>query len=861
MASVAIRLGTSGKAQVRADLDEIATSGDAAAKRHARAWLNAANDVETALQRQERAMKKLEMVAPGLNPTKLDQFAGVRDDVGKSAQSSASVFSAAYDQMEARAEALLRRIDPVRDAQARFNATIGEARGLVAAGVMSLDGYADVLRAERAALDEVTRAHSRAGTATSQTGRAFAAASPQIQDFFVQVGLGANPMQAFAVQGGQVAGQLMHLENRAGAVARFMMGPWGLAFQFALMAAAPLVAKLWEETEASKKAREAKEEHRKAVLALADAQGKALQTAERRQALDVAQISIDLQAALATRQRAQAQLEQARAGLLALNQPGLNGERGIGVARREAQGQIDRLTAELANNSSEIARLQKGFDQGFARMIGQRAEADSTPEGAIRRRYDRQIAEAMDTLSGVANAPRLNAKLEELYAARDRELKAIEKSTQARDRDTLTSASVAKLLREELPGVRITSTTGDKHVKNSYHYRNQAVDFVPAGGMSSMTKADVRRIFESRGIEIVELLGPGDKNHSNHFHVAWTKGKLALDAFTDAAKRAQAERKVFEDGARDTSQLLDRFIGGMAGPDIGGFDPANVVQEMDRRRDAKQAIVDSASGIINEQREQVTLLERELQLVGANDNYREAELGKLRLILELNRLNVDLESDRGREILSNAEKLDEMTTRLRRQGRIWDEIRNTGDQIIDRLFDPQSPETWGERMKGVLGDIRNELLKLALINPLKNWLYGDDNPTIGGVLGKLFGVAKGLAPGGAAAPTHSKAIPNAVGTEYFSGGAALVGEFGPEIVSMPRGSRVTTAGETRRLFAGNDNGSASFHFDLRGAVMTEDLLAQMNAIGNGAAMRGAAGGAQLAQSQRSRAVRRRLPGQ
>ncbi|MBM3929145.1 MAG: hypothetical protein FJ335_11930, partial [Sphingomonadales bacterium] len=172
MASVAIRLGTAGKAQVRADLDEIAASGDAAAKRHARAWLNAANDVETALQRQERAMKKLDMVAPGLNPTKLDQFAGVRDDVGKSAQASASAFSAAYAQMEARAEALLRRIDPVRDAQARFNTTVGEARGLVAAGVMSIDDYVQVLRTEQAALDGVTRAQGRAGAATAQTSRA-----------------------------------------------------------------------------------------------------------------------------------------------------------------------------------------------------------------------------------------------------------------------------------------------------------------------------------------------------------------------------------------------------------------------------------------------------------------------------------------------------------------------------------------------------------------------------------------------------------------------------------------------------------------------------------------------------------------
>lgn len=60
---------------------------------------------------------------------------------------------------------------------------------------------------------------------------------------------------------------------------------------------------------------------------------------------------------------------------------------------------------------------------------------------------------------------------------------------------------------------------------------------------------------------------------------------------------------------------------------------------------------------------------------------------------------------------------------------------------------------------------------------------------------------------------------------------------------------------------GNDNGSRrALSFDLRGAVMTSDLLAQMNAMADGAALRGAAGGSAMAQSGVAKRARRRIPG-
>lgn len=60
---------------------------------------------------------------------------------------------------------------------------------------------------------------------------------------------------------------------------------------------------------------------------------------------------------------------------------------------------------------------------------------------------------------------------------------------------------------------------------------------------------------------------------------------------------------------------------------------------------------------------------------------------------------------------------------------------------------------------------------------------------VGGVAGDVGGFIGGIVPG------------NAEGTTYWQGGLTLVGERGPELVSLPRASQVVPAAPTRRLLA------------------------------------------------------------
>ncbi len=120
----------------------------------------------------------------------------------------------------------------------------------------------------------------------------------------------------------------------------------------------------------------------------------------------------------------------------------------------------------------------------------------------------------------------------------------------------------------------------------------------------------------------------------------------------------------------------------------------------------------------------------------------------------------------------------------------------------------------------------------------------------GGLIGSLASLFTGKPKVGA----------NAAGTEYWGGGISLVGENGPELVSMARGSRVTPAAETRRMLAANENsrGGHTVIINANDAVLADTVrewVAQGIDIG---AARGAVGGSEMAGRNISLAQSRAL---
>ncbi|MBB5697006.1 hypothetical protein [Sphingomonas yantingensis] len=261
----------------------------------------------------------------------------------------------------------------------------------------------------------------------------------------------------------------------------------------------------------------------------------------------------------------------------------------------------------------------------------------------------------------------------------------------------------------------------------------------------------------------------------------------------------------------------------------------------------------------------MTLLTRERALVAANDNARELELEKLRIALDLRRRFPDMATADLDAILQTVEGQAQLNDEIRRTAAALDEARQFGMDFVETVLSPQTWEDWGEGGKRILSMLKTEFLKLALLNPIRNLLNGNsDAPTLGSIFSNIAKVIGGVSGGPSTPMARSGEIRNmlglASGTEYWSGGAALVGEHGPEIASLPTGTRVTSAAATRRMM--NESASKvqvevvpNELFDVRVRTIAAPMAQEAAAIG---AARGAAGGAEMATNNASMRSARRL---
>lgn len=141
-----------------------------------------------------------------------------------------------------------------------FSAGVNEARGKAEAlgGAMdATSARADVLgRQMGAAGGSATRFAREMGTAHAASGAARAGMlqlSQQLGDVSTMFALGARPSQIFASQIGQVVGAVQLMTGGTSRLAAFLGGPWGMALTTATVVLAPLVGKLFDTSAAMEK--------------------------------------------------------------------------------------------------------------------------------------------------------------------------------------------------------------------------------------------------------------------------------------------------------------------------------------------------------------------------------------------------------------------------------------------------------------------------------------------------------------------------------------------------------------------------------------------------------------------------------
>jgi hypothetical protein len=122
-----------------------------------------------------------------------------------------------------------------------------------------------------------------------------------------------------------------------------------------------------------------------------------------------------------------------------------------------------------------------------------------------------------------------------------------------------------------------------------------------------------------------------------------------------------------------------------------------------------------------------------------------------------------------------------------------------------------------DAMKGIISAVIDELFRLFVVQQI-----------VGIVSGALSGLKPGGASGGAFGSSTGNFLPPvpqfANGTMYAPGGMALVGERGPELVNLPRGSQVIP---NHKMRGGSGGSPISISVDARGASDPAAVRAQV----------------------------------
>jgi hypothetical protein len=107
------------------------------------------------------------------------------------------------------------------------------------------------------------------------------------------------------------------------------------------------------------------------------------------------------------------------------------------------------------------------------------------------------------------------------------------------------------------------------------------------------------------------------------------------------------------------------------------------------------------------------------------------------------------------------------------------EFNQFGGQMVDEILNPDNWRHWGDTAKNVLHEVLNEIIALGVANPLKNLLFGQNNPTLGGIFSMFGGKGGGGGAGVGGLGDFSNSFGAIAGAPHFAGGGIMsVGGYG-----------------------------------------------------------------------------------
>lgn len=636
--------------------------------------------------------------------------------------------------------------------------------------------------------------------------------SQQLGDVSTMYALGARPTQIFASQIGQVVGAVQLMSGGTSRLATFLGGPWGMALTTATVVLAPLISGLFE-------AEAAMNDVKFASNAMGDAQN----ILGRVMDLTTGKINTQNTAliALARAQLAVAQIQSR-------------------VRMTEARGQI----TDMGTIRTKLTGSMMGF--GFERT------------GA----FENQVTR--DLLSGVNNPDEALRRLQGLRGSNS-----ISEETFVK-----LSTAIANFGVEQANQQVYDEALGalDGKGLGSLARPGKKTKAKGASGPSA-AEIDARHVQELARLNQEELRARLDLAEDAGERLAISQDILASER---DARVAEVQANKDFTAAQKAAQIaaIERLYGreGTVGPDgitvdgRPGLLGSRALREFDRE-DARlrtdmlarqsetlrawariapdtqtRAALESRALDLQQQIER-NLLEQEI----ATGKVANAEAARAELASQQRAVRTGAELDAQGPLERYARSL-----RLSRgargelvEGLIVDELEYVHQSISNAIMGRLGIKD--PLLAGLIDLFIQDVLIRPMADALSKARSGGGG---GGLLGSLFGGLLGAFGGGTSAGEAARLAPDVAATiadPNFAGlfadgglipngGWGIVGEAGPEPVFATAGGVGVLPNSALRAMGGG--GGTPIVFDLRGAVMTQDLLRQMNQIAAGSVSNG-----------------------
>lgn len=491
-------------------------------------------------------------------------------------------------------------------------------------------------------------------------------------------------------------------------------------------------------------------------------------------------------------------------------------------------GVMGALKSSLAGIFSPLGLLTTGFVLAGSAAIAYFSDASDDADEAAD-----ALAEQVDLIHRVADewgnaTPEIKAYADELDRALNmRELSEATNATidarftEARANISEVRSAIGDLISEMFRAGETSASVNA--IRDAFNETDQAAqDLRDAMKEGNATAEDAERVNRA----LASLLGNEFVSGSDGAAAAIGRFSDALSVASGEAARLAASRALLEDrggiplsdfeggrGSDPRSVETDDYYSGRYFPD-----PEKAARKKrtraPRKTDAQRAS-ERYSELIQQSQQFIAAQELEQQALYMTEQAAQALRYEQELLNQAANDNIKLTPEMTAELSGLAREMASTEAQTDKLKESFDTTRDAAKGVLSSLRkDLQdgtlSWESFGDAAMTVLDKIIDKLedqVADAFANAFAP--KGGASGGVGGILGGLLGIF-GIGGGGGDAWAGMRVSAHAAGTNYAPGGLSLVGEEGPELVNLPRGSKVHTAGETRAMMAGaNQNGGAA----------------------------------------------------